>query len=251
MAKIEDFFSGSNAVREVDEAMYGNLEPLKRAVDAMANATYQCIYIIDYLKRNFLYVSQNQLFLCGNTAEQVQNMGYEFYVKYVPKEEQQMLVELNEAGFAKFNTMPLDTRRSCFMSYDFHLDNITSRHLVNHKITPFALADDGRVWLAMCVVSLANNSTAGNIEFHLKGEQRYWLYDLDVHCWRECEMVKLRPQDKEVLMLSAQGLTVQQIADKMCRSIDTVKTYKRVLFERLNVNSITEALVTATNSGLI
>ncbi|MBR1881830.1 MAG: response regulator transcription factor [Muribaculaceae bacterium] len=251
MAKIEDFFSGSNAVREVDEAMYGNLEPLKRAVDAMANATYQCIYIIDYLKRNFLYVSQNQLFLCGNTAEQVQNMGYEFYVKYVPKEEQQMLVELNEAGFAKFNTMPLDTRRSCFMSYDFHLDNSTSRHLVNHKITPFALADDGRVWLAMCVVSLANNSTAGNIEFHLKGEQRYWLYDLDVHCWRECEMVKLRPQDKEVLMLSAQGLTVQQIADKMCRSIDTVKTYKRVLFERLNVNSITEALVTATNSGLI
>ncbi len=251
MAKIEDFFSGSNTMSEVDQALYGNLEPLKRAVDAMANATYQCVYIIDYHKRNFLYMSQNPLFLCGNTAEQVQQMGYEFYLKYVPKEEQQMLIELNEAGFAKFNAMPIDARSSCFMSYDFHLDYGTSRYLVNHKITPFVLAEDGRVWLALCVVSIAGKCTAGNIEFHRKGEQRYWQYDLDVHCWRECETVKLRPQDKEVLMLSAQGMTVQQIADKMCRSVDTVKTYKRVLFERLNVKSITEALVTATNSGLI
>ena len=251
MAKIDDFFFGSNSVQGIDEARYDNLEPLKRAVDAMANATYQCIYIIDYLKRNFLYVSQNPLFLCGNTAEQVQQMGYEFYLRYVPEEEQQMLIELNEAGFAKFNDMPIKVRRSCFMSYDFHLGNGTSRHLVNHKITPFVLADDGRVWLALCVVSLANNSTAGNIEFHRKGEQRFLLYDLEQHCWCERQMVQLRQQDKEVLMISAQGLTVQQIADKMCRSVDTVKTYKRVLFERLNVKSITEALATATNSGLI
>ena len=54
-----------------------------------------------------------------------------------------------------------------------------------------------------------------------------------------------------MLILSAQGYTVQQIADKLCRAIDTVKTYKRAMFERLGVHSITEALTVATNLGLI
>jgi DNA-binding NarL/FixJ family response regulator len=54
-----------------------------------------------------------------------------------------------------------------------------------------------------------------------------------------------------VLILSAQGLTVAQIAEKMCRSVDTIKTYKRVMFERLGTRSITEALTLATNSGMI
>lgn len=64
-------------------------------------------------------------------------------------------------------------------------------------------------------------------------------------------VVTLRPQEKQVLILSAQGFTVAQIADKMCRSIDTVKTYKRLMFERLGTRSITEALTLATNCGLI
>ena len=54
-----------------------------------------------------------------------------------------------------------------------------------------------------------------------------------------------------MLILSAQGYTVPQIADKLCRAIDTVKTYKRAMFERLGVHSITEALTVATNLGLI
>ena len=251
MTKVEDFFSSSNAVQGVDEAIYQHLDNLKYAVDAMSNATYQSIYIIDYMKREFLYVAQNPLFLCGHTAEQMRQMGYRFYIEHVPVEEQKMLTELNEAGFRKFNEMPIEQKRGCYMSYDFHNIGYNGHYLVNHKITPFLLTDDGSVWLAMCVVSLANNSTAGNIEFHRKGESRYWLYDLDMHCWIEKEGIVLRPQDKEVLMLSAQGYTVAQIADKMCRSIDTIKTYKRILFERLQVSSITEALAVATNQGLV
>ena len=115
----------------------------------------------------------------------------------------------------------------------------------------FALADDGRAWLAMCVVSLSPHSEPGHIEFHKKGDAKFWEYSLDYHRWIPKEAITLRPQEKQVLILSAQGYTVAQIADKMCRSVDTIKTYKRLLFERLGTRSITEALTLATNSGLI
>ena len=178
-------------------------------------------------------------------------MGYAFYIEHVPKEEQAILTEINEAGFNKFNSTPLNERKGCFMSYDFHISDGEDTFLVNHKITPFALADDGRAWLALCVVSLSPHSEPGHIEFHKKGDARYWEYSLDYHRWIPKEAVTLRPQEKQVLILSAQGYTVAQIADKMCRSVDTIKTYKRLMFERLGTRSITEALTLATNSGLI
>ena len=87
MAKVEDFFSTINSVSDIQDEQYAHLELLKRAIDAMANATYQSIYVIDYFKREFLHVASNPLFLCGLTAEEVQDMGYVFYIEHVPAEE--------------------------------------------------------------------------------------------------------------------------------------------------------------------
>ena len=170
MAKVEDFFGTLNTVNGIQDERYAHLELLKRAVDAMANATYQSIYVIDYFKREFLHVASNPLFLCGHTAEEMRHMGYDFYIEHVPAKEQAMLLEINEAGFQKFNDTPFDERKGCFMNYDFHISDGDSTFLVNHKITPFALADDGRAWLAMCVVSLSPHSEPGHIEFHKKGD---------------------------------------------------------------------------------
>jgi len=100
-------------------------------------------------------------------------------------------------------------------------------------------------------VSLSHHTTPGHIEFRQKGQSTYWEYDLGSHRWQERKNITLRPQEKQVLILSAQGYTVSQIADKMCRALDTVKTYKRAMFERLGVRSITEALTVATNQGLL
>lgn len=91
MAKVEDFFSTINSIQDIQDERYSHLELLKRAIDAMANATYQSIYVIDYFKREFLHVASNPLFLCGHSAENVRQMGYTFYIEHVPLEEQAML----------------------------------------------------------------------------------------------------------------------------------------------------------------
>lgn len=59
-------------------------------------------------------------------------------------------------------------------------------------------------------------------------------------------MTQLKPKEKYVLLLCSQGLTMNEIADKMCRSIDTIKFYRRNLFEKIGTKNITEALTFAT-----
>jgi DNA-binding NarL/FixJ family response regulator len=74
---------------------------------------------------------------------------------------------------------------------------------------------------------------------------------LDCHKWEEASIAKLTPMETEVLRLSAQGLTMNEIADKSCKSVDTIKFYKRNIFEKFGVSNITEAINFAVNYKLI
>ena len=102
--KIENFFFAGNAVS--GEPDYGLAETFVRTAEAFANATYQSVYIIDYFRKNFLYVSPNPLFLCGMSAEEVKELGYQFYLDHVPANEVKMLLEINQAGFFFINKIP-------------------------------------------------------------------------------------------------------------------------------------------------
>lgn len=81
MNKIEDFIFAGNAVSGKPD--YGLADIFVRTAEAFANATYQSVYIIDYYRKNFLYVSPNPLFLCGMSAEVVKELGYQFYFDVV------------------------------------------------------------------------------------------------------------------------------------------------------------------------
>jgi len=61
----------------------------------------------------------------------------------------------------------------------------------------------------------------------------------------------LKPEEKQILTLAAQGFTSKEIGEQLFCSENTVKFYRKSLFEKLDVTSITEALAFATNYGLI
>ena len=58
---------------------------------------------------------------------------------------------------------------------------------------------------------------------------------------------ELKDMEKDVLKLSAMGYTMNEIAGEVNRSFDTVKSYRKSLFEKLGVNNITEAISFAMN----
>lgn len=58
-------------------------------------------------------------------------------------------------------------------------------------------------------------------------------------------------RESEVLELISQGLSNQEIADKLFVSLNTVKTHSARLFEKLDVNSRTKAVHKAKELGLI
>ena len=248
-SRVKDFFYSGNAVH--GEPDYGVAENFVRTAEAFANTTYHSVYIIDYFRKNFLYVSPNPLFLCGKSADAVKSEGYQFYIDHVTANEVDMLLEINKAGFSFINDVPIEEKSKYTISYDFHLLNGHEKILINHKITALACQPDGSVWLGLSVVSLSTHSEAGHITMHCRDKADYWEYDLDFLRWEKRIAPILNETEKEILTLSMQGLTINDIAERIHRAVDSVKSARRRLFEKLEVNNISEAISYATNYKLI
>ena len=133
-----DFFTSSNAVSPVPDSEYARVEPYVEMLECMSRLTYQSIYVIDYWKKNFLYVSDNPLFLCGRTRDEVLAKGYDFYFEVCEQSELAALVEINEAAFRFYNRLPVADRTAYSISYNFHIrDTVSGKsRLIHHKVPP-------------------------------------------------------------------------------------------------------------------
>lgn len=252
MPDINDFFTFQNTVNDIssdEKKQTANyLEPIK----AFARTTYKSIYVIDYQEKGFEYVSENPLFLCGHTASEVQDMGYAFYFKYVIEPDLNLLLKINTVGFEFYSKIPVEERLNYTISYDFHLKNQEGKViLINQKLTPMFLTADGKIWKAVCIISLSNEADSGNIKIYKKGDNKIFRYDLEGDFWKATEKIKLTSREKEVLRYSTRGFTINEVAEAIFVSPDTVKFHRRKLFEKLEVVNISEAIAYATNNKLI
>lgn len=222
------------------------------AVRAFARLTYESVYIINYETMTFDYVSENPLFLCGYSPEEVMALGYEFYFKNVPEEDLILLNTINELGFDFFKNIPGEEKILYSITYDFHLlNNGGKKTLINHKLTPLLLTRDKKMWKAMCVVSISHHKSPGNIYIYKQGSDETWELDLKDKRWHKSVKPRLTERELEVLRLYAQGLSIHEIAEKVSVVPDTVKYYRRQIFDRLNVNTIEEALSYAVHSKIL
>ncbi len=252
MTKIDDFFSLSNTVKNVSSSDKAQTTDYLEPIKAFARSTYKSIYVIDYETKGFEYVSDNPLFLSGHTAEEVKKMGYEFYFKYVTKEDLDLLLKINTIGFEFYEKTPIEERKNYTIAYDFHLKNQEGKIiLINQKLTPLFLTKAGKLWKAICFISLSTEHNSGNIRVYNKNDGAILKYNLKRNFWESTEKIKLAKREQEIIELSTRGFSINEIAEAIFISPDTVKFHRRKLFEKLDVSTISEAIAFVTNNKLL
>jgi len=252
MPNKKDFFSFQNSIESISDKESVQTSNYLESIKAFARLSNNSVYIIDYKEKGFEYVSDNPLLLCAHSAKEVQQMGYDFYIKYVLKKDLDLLLKINQIGFDFYETIPLNERKNYSISYDFHLKNQEGKIiLVNQKLTPLFLTDQGKIWKALCLVSLSSSSHSGNIKIYKKGNQKILEYDEAKSLWHSAHAIKLSDREKEILQLSIRGFTIDEIALKILLSNNTVKFHRKKLFEKLEVSNITEAVSFAKSNFLL
>lgn len=247
----KDFFSSNPIIQDYNEEDYQKIKSYIDFAKSISQLTYQSIYLIDYYKKGFLYVSENPIFLVGKSSKDVLNDGYMHYINNVPQGDLSLLLNINKEGFSFYNDISYENRLKYSISYDFHLNQLKGKPiLVNHKLKPLILDNNFNPWIALCIVSISTHKKAGNIFIRNDEDKIVFEFDLGMNKWIKSDKIFLKQREKDILLYSAQGLTMNQISDKLFISIDTIKFHKKKIFSKLKVNSITEATALAIEFGL-
>lgn len=249
---IKPFFFPINDDLQAGENDCDGYEFCIAMADAIARNTNHSLYIIDYSRKNFLYVSSNPLFLCGRSAEEVRKKGYEFYFEVVPPNELQKLVEINEAGFRFYYNQALGKRLDFAIEYDFPIQTPDGHeHLIHHKLAPILLSKNGDIRLALCTVSLSPGKKAGDVCISDKTNADRFVWSFEGKRWKKQPPLVLTGREREILQLSVKGLSNAEIGECLFIDANTVKYHKKKLFEKLHADNITEAIGIAANMKLI
>ncbi|MDC1809045.1 helix-turn-helix transcriptional regulator [Bacteroides uniformis] len=235
------------------EQDYKDITPCIKALESLARVTPYSTYVIDYYKQNFLYISPNSLFLSKATIEEIKNMGYSYYHKLLPLEDRKFLEFINKEGFRFYYKLPEQDRIKYSISYDFFIYTGSNNRkiLVNQKLTPILLNDKNQIWLALCTVSIAPYRKRRGIIIRKEGSETQYTYDFSTYKWNTVNVVKLTHIDIDILRLSEQGFSNQEIADILFYDVNSIKFHKKQIFSQFNVTSIKEAIDYAYNNKLI
>jgi DNA-binding NarL/FixJ family response regulator len=96
-----------------------------------------------------------------------------------------------------------------------------------------------------------HNQKSGNVTINKEGSAVFWELDLLSGVWIAKDKPKLKEKELEILRLYAQGLTINLIAEKMFVTPDTIKYYRRKMFETFDVKNFAEALSFAIDNKII
>lgn len=84
-----------------------------------------------------------------------------------------------------------------------------------------------------------------------EGRRTVHEYDLEAHEWIERKLPKINATEKTILTRLMQGFTMEEISKNEGISLNTLKASKRLLFQKLNVSNISQAITYCCNHKLI
>jgi len=248
---LSDFLNPEYMLADPEDCDYSDIDFYIKTAQAFARAIYHPVFIVDYCKKSVLYASDNFMYLCGMTPEQFKEQGFNLYFDRIPEEELPMMEEIINKTRELMYSLPMEIRHKLTISYYFSLMNNKRKRLVLQKITPLKLTKDGKMWISLCTLSMSSRKKPGMPIIQEMGDHDFYYYSLDKHAWFMREGFNLSETEKDILQLSSQGYTMKEIADVMHKSEDAIKSIKRILFAKLDVRSITEAVFAAINHDLI
>lgn len=218
----------------------------------LARISFGCVYVLDFINEKIEFLSENPSLFSGLRSAEVEKLGYDFYRKFTKEDDLKILMKVNNVGFKFFECLSLEEKKEYSIMYDFHIIHPSNIDvLVNHKMTPVELCENGDISKVICLVSYSQNRTAGNICIQSSTSETYWTYNLLTDKWKEERKVTLKIREIEIIRFYLQGLKIEEIAKRLYVSPDTVKFHRRKLFEKIGVNSITEAISYVRVNNLI
>lgn len=215
-------------------------------MEGIARINNQCIYIVDFYKGTVWNTSNIPVSLFGIKESDIEDSRERIREKYVSPEDSLMMVKVTKAWFSFLMEKPLEERELYSLRFDYHLNH----HFLRTTMTPVFLSVDGKPWIVLCKINHNHTHKKEKAMIFKHNSALSWSFS-EKEEWLASTKAELSEIELNVILLSLQGHTEENLCKMIFRSKDGLKSIKKRIFKKLEVRNITEAISYAISHGLI
>ncbi|MBR1538206.1 MAG: helix-turn-helix transcriptional regulator [Bacteroidales bacterium] len=241
------FFSNTKARAEDED--YGRVDDVLSSIKAYAQICNSSCFVVDFIRHELVFRTDRLLYIDESSVLDVQHYCPVPYWSLIPKKELQRVIDAYD-NYLKFaSALPPAECRDHIYVLNFHIVLKNRKFMITQKFVPLLLDAQGGIWMGL--FSVTPSSLIGSGHSAIFYGNKRWDYDNDKQVFLMYEPLSLTFMEKAVLLRASKGMSNQQIADDLCRSVNTVKSHKQKIFSKLGVKSISEAIAYANNNHLM
>ena len=223
--------------------------------ELFTNMINDAVCIIDFQNRNFHDVSDHNFFLCGYSRNEAKSLGYQFFNEIIYPDDIPLWVEMHNAILKYLYEQKFVEEEIHYFSCTFRI-----KSSFQFRKTPYYLMSEVRLRpvfinnelkYGICLFTDSTIKTSGNLCVYFKEKKNYREYSFRTKKWINKNMLKLSLREKEIIILTQQGLNRNETADKLCVSDKTVRNNITRILKKSNAKKMIEVINTAKTHRLI
>lgn len=231
--------------REEDTVALNNF---KQLLSVISNLSDIDAYVLNYKENTFEYITPESRLRQYAQVKGPKAIGFDFYKEIVHPKDFEFLIKINRTGFDFFYNLPVNRRKNGYITYNFRMKNKDGKYqIVNHKLTPLQLTNEGGIYYSLCVLSEPTSNSTRSAYIKMNDTSKVYEFLPEKMKFVEVVTQKLSKRLYDLLKLASQGKKEKEIAELMGISIHTVKFHKRTIFQKTGTKNITEAIQWVNN----
>ena len=219
--------------------------------EAFAAMSYQGVYLLDTDTNKFVYTSDSPILRCGFSKEEMGLIDWKVLAMKIPDDEESLIEDARNKLELVYKGIPIEIRKKFMIYLNFHVRCEGRKRMVCHKLRMLDFDANGLPHLILALVSPSVHEGDAIFFAGTRSEGYIFVFNNENRAWEPVEPVHLSDDEREMLRLTMQGNTLEQMGSIMCKSIETIKFYRRQVFLKLNVKNIAKAIAYAIHYRLI
>lgn len=214
------------------------LSAFKEAVSRLCS---QSFFIIDFDAHKVLFQSERMIYIDDATKKDIKGEYENPYFSLVSEDTLVMFSHLRKAYRYIGDFLSEDDYRNHISITHFPIVLRDNEIFISQRFTPLSINDNGNIKTGMFAVSPSTGKSMGNLILTPSGKRFRFSFEEGV--FYEYNLNKdLTVMEKAIIQNSRMGMSTEEVADNLGISVNTVKTHKKKIFRKLEVNSLTELL---------
>lgn len=233
---------------DIKKMNYNSYIEIAQSISALS---FEGVYLVELTSNKLIFVSSHPILLCGMNEHEIKDKGLDALLNNVSKEDLSLTFDMVNTIKKSYKHIPLEYKKKLVVSTIIHIRHNNKYCAVNHKYTTLCFDNNGIPKLLLGMASPVVPKTGSSITASVYGTNLHFRYNPDNKDWEPINVPCF--SDDEILMLrmSMSGLSIIDISKRMFKSIDTIRFYRRQVFDKCNVNNINEAIAYCLHLGIL